>query len=93
MCIRDRIERTLETAAAWIKPSEDKEASVVEAGARRFALTVGRTMELALLVRQAQWALDNQRGSRALAAARRFAASPYNLIVPIAADDSSALFA
>jgi len=87
------IERTLETAAAWIKPSEDKEASVVEAGARRFALTVGRTMELALLVRQAQWALDNQRGSRALAAARRFAASPYNLIVPIAADDSSALFA
>lgn len=44
-----------------------------EASARRLALTLGRTLELALLGAHAQWCLDNGRGPRALAAARRLA--------------------
>jgi acyl-CoA dehydrogenase len=46
----------------------------VEAGARRFALTLGRALELGFLVAHAQWCLDRDRGPRAAAAARRFAA-------------------
>jgi hypothetical protein len=51
----------------------------VEAGARRFALTLGRAVELALLVDHAQWALD--RGvTRSAAAARRFARASIDLV-------------
>jgi hypothetical protein len=45
----------------------------LEAGARRFAMTLGRSLELALLVGHAQWCLDHGFGPRAAAAARRFA--------------------
>jgi alkylation response protein AidB-like acyl-CoA dehydrogenase len=44
----------------------------LEAGARRFALTLGRAWELALLVRQAQWSLDEEQDGRCRAAAARF---------------------
>lgn len=43
----------------------------LEAGARRFALTLGRTLQLALLCGHAQWCLDHDRGTRAVAAARQ----------------------
>jgi acyl-CoA dehydrogenase len=43
---------------------------LVEAGARRFALTLGRSVELALSCAHAQWCLDAKRGDRALASAR-----------------------
>jgi alkylation response protein AidB-like acyl-CoA dehydrogenase len=45
----------------------------VEAGARRFALTLGRTLELALLCAHAQWALEHGHGPRSAAAARLLA--------------------
>lgn len=51
-----------------------------EAGARRLSLTLGRTLELALLVSHAQWCLDHDRGPRALAAARRLARHGVDLI-------------
>jgi alkylation response protein AidB-like acyl-CoA dehydrogenase len=44
------------------------------AGARRFALTLGRAIELALLAHHAQWALTEDDDPRPAAAARRFAA-------------------
>ncbi|HWQ40108.1 MAG TPA: acyl-CoA dehydrogenase family protein [Burkholderiales bacterium] len=44
-----------------------------EAGARRFALTLGRAAALLLLARQAQWSLDHGADRRALAAAVTFA--------------------
>jgi alkylation response protein AidB-like acyl-CoA dehydrogenase len=44
-----------------------------EAGARRLALTLGRTLALVLLVDHAQSMLDRGHGRRAVAAARRFA--------------------
>jgi alkylation response protein AidB-like acyl-CoA dehydrogenase len=61
------IRAALDHAEAWWAGAE-------EAGARRFALTLGRTLALALLARQAQWALDRERDPAPAAAAARFAA-------------------
>ncbi|HET9620748.1 MAG TPA: acyl-CoA dehydrogenase, partial [Kofleriaceae bacterium] len=52
----------------------------LEAGARRFALTVGRSLELALLADHAQWCLDHGFGPRTAAAARRLAHSAIDQI-------------
>jgi alkylation response protein AidB-like acyl-CoA dehydrogenase len=46
----------------------------LEAGARRFAFVLGRSLELALLCRHAQWALDAKADDRPRLAALRFAA-------------------
>ncbi|HUS66288.1 MAG TPA: acyl-CoA dehydrogenase, partial [Kofleriaceae bacterium] len=63
-----------------------------EAGARRFAMTLGRALELALLASHGQWCLANDRGMRAGAAARRFAAHGVDLLQSaIARADSAAL--
>jgi hypothetical protein len=50
---------------------------MLEAGARRLALTLGRTMELALLIKHAQRSQDAQ----TVANAQRFAASGIDLIL------------
>jgi len=65
----------LDHATNWYIGTSDR--SLLEAGARRFALTLGRTMELALLTKQAQWSNDAQ----TIANARRFAASGIDLIL------------
>jgi alkylation response protein AidB-like acyl-CoA dehydrogenase len=59
-------------AAAWVR-ERGKDPAVVEAGARGFALTLGRSLALAALVRHAQWSIDHERDGRARAAALRFA--------------------
>ena len=64
----------LEHATNWYTRTGDR--TVLEAGARRFALTLGRTIELALLIKHARWARDEQ----TVANARRFAASGIDLI-------------
>lgn len=51
-----------------------------ERGARRLALTIGRSLELALLIAQASWSLTNQHDGRSRSAALRFARSPIDLI-------------
>jgi len=63
----------------------------LEAGARRFALTLGRTMELSLLLKHAQWSQEHESGARATAAARRFAKSGIDLIVDHDLGDAGAL--
>jgi alkylation response protein AidB-like acyl-CoA dehydrogenase len=55
-------------------------AGAEEAGARRFALTLGRTLALALMVRQAQWALDREQDPEPSRAALRFAANGVDLL-------------
>jgi len=60
-----------EHAATWLEGTFAKDAVSVEAGARRFALTLGRAMELALLVRHATWSLETEGDRRALLAAKR----------------------
>ena len=63
----------------------------LEAGARRFALTLGRALELALLSQHAQWCIDNGHGGRAAAAARRFAANGVDLVADMPLDDTKLL--
>jgi hypothetical protein len=53
---------------------------VLQAGARRLALTLARALQLALLCEHAQWMLDNQRDPRGRAAALRYARLPVDLI-------------
>jgi hypothetical protein len=61
-------------ARAALAGAEAWWAGAEEAGARRFALTLGRALELALLVRQAQWALDREQDPGPAQVAVRFAA-------------------
>ena len=62
------VKSALDHATSWAREAD-------EAGARRFALTLGRMLELTLLIRHAQWSKDEAVGS-----ARRFAQSGVDLI-------------
>jgi alkylation response protein AidB-like acyl-CoA dehydrogenase len=62
----------LDHATSWYTRISDR--SVLEAGARRFALTLGRTMELALLI------IHARSSEESMVNARRFAASGIDLI-------------
>ena len=87
----DTARDTVDHAAAWLEevgwPEPQRQARL-EAGARRFALTLGRTLELALLAKHAQWSLPNDPhrvggpGQDADFAALRLAAHGANRIIP-----------
>ncbi len=68
-------------ASAWIADAMSKPERL-EAGARRFAMTLGRSLELALLTEHAQWCLANglREAPRTAAAARRFSQSAIDLV-------------
>jgi hypothetical protein len=68
----------LERAALWLESGQDRE--VLQSGARRLALTIGRALELALLCEHAQWLLDHGGDRRGYAAALRFSRLPVDLI-------------
>jgi acyl-CoA dehydrogenase len=68
-------------ADAWLAASRERGLDATEAGARRFALTLGRSLELALLVDHATWALHATGDARPLAAARRLAQHGVDLLV------------
>lgn len=89
----ETVQRAAEHATGWLTThGQDRDA--LEAGARRFALTLGRTLELAYLTRHAQFCLDEGRGPRAAAAARRFARSGVDLVDDaLSAEDARALLA
>ncbi|HEY0250580.1 MAG TPA: acyl-CoA dehydrogenase family protein, partial [Kofleriaceae bacterium] len=80
----------LEHATAWISEAMAK-PDRLEAGARRFAMTLGRSLELALLSQHAQWCIDHGHGGRAAAAARRFAANGVDLVGDMPLDDTKLL--
>ena len=63
----------------------------LEAGARRLAMTLGRSLELALLVGHAQWCLDHGHGPRMAAAARRLALEGVERIFDAPLDDTRLL--
>jgi len=82
----------LRHAIAWARealPHPER----LEAGARRFAMTLGKSLELALLVGHAQWCLDHGFGPRTAAAARRFAQGGVDQIADAAPDDTRLLMA
>ena len=80
------VQRGLEHAGQWLARAMGERA-LLEGGARRFSMTMGRCTELALLAHHAQWCLDNGRGQRAAAAARRFACHGVDLINEQTLDD------
>jgi alkylation response protein AidB-like acyl-CoA dehydrogenase len=88
--ISARVEQTLETANGWLARNL-QDPLELEAGARRFALTLGRAFALALLARHAQWCTDNGDDGRPLAAARRFAAAGVSLLHDMNAADARML--
>jgi alkylation response protein AidB-like acyl-CoA dehydrogenase len=63
----------LHHARSWFADAKDE---ALEAGARRFSLTLGRTIELALLIKHAQWSLD----SEAIDSAQRLASVGVDVI-------------
>jgi hypothetical protein len=71
----------LKHAENWWRKTQSQDRSLFEAGARRFALTLGRALELSLLIRQAQWSQDHEHDKRSTASARRFAQAGIDLIV------------
>jgi acyl-CoA dehydrogenase len=90
--VRTRVERAnepvgrvaldaLEHAGAWLERARGKGIPALEEGARRLAMTLGRSLELALLVDQGAWEKAHGKGARTLAAARRFARHGVDLIV------------
>ena len=86
----------LRHAVTWARGAQS-EPQRLEAGARRLALTLGRSLSLALLAGHAQWCLDHPpwhgHGARAAAAARRFALTGVDLIADATADDTRLLTA
>jgi acyl-CoA dehydrogenase len=78
----------IEHVAQWVRERGD--AIQVQSHARRIAMTIGRALELALLIEHARWELDGG-GRSTLAAAVRFAAAPVDLLVEIDAQDSRLL--
>jgi hypothetical protein len=68
----------LERAALWLE--SDRDADVVEAGARRLVMTLARGLQLALLCEHAQWLLTHRGDPRGTAAALRFSRRATDLI-------------
>jgi alkylation response protein AidB-like acyl-CoA dehydrogenase len=82
----------LDHAASWLAEAQAAGQTELEAGARRFATTLGRVMEAALLIKHAQWSQDHERDGRATASARRFANAGIDLIVQHDIEDTRVLF-
>jgi len=74
------VQSAMAHAESWLAKARNAGTLVLEAGARRLALTLGRATELALLCRHAQWSQENEGNGRATVAARRFATSAINLL-------------
>lgn len=82
----------LEHARGWLHQARKERAESIEAGARRFAITLGRTMELALMIKHAQWAQQYESDQRPAATARRFACSGTDLLHDNQVEDVKTIF-
>jgi acyl-CoA dehydrogenase len=83
-----QVERAVEQAGEWMALAA---GDALEAGARRFAMTVGRALELALLARHAQWSLAAEQDGAARSAALRFAAHGVSRLAAVDPADSERL--
>lgn len=66
---------SLDHAKSWLTKARKLGRSTTEAGARRFALTLGRATELSLLIQHANWSKTYLKDERSAMAAWRFAQS------------------
>ena len=78
-------------AGEWLGAAAGAGRDETEAGARRFALTLGRALEAGLLARHAQWAADAGGGRAEAAAARRLAAGGLDLLAGGSPSDARVL--
>jgi alkylation response protein AidB-like acyl-CoA dehydrogenase len=80
--------RAIDHAQAWLVRAMEGGPTAVEPGARRLALTLGRALEAALLVREATRSKKHGDHQKPEAAARRFAFAGIDLLVddPLDAD-------
>ena len=88
------LERAKSAQAALLRAQQwvaEASGDLMEAGARRFAMTLGRAFALLLLCRHAQWSLDHEKDQRALFSAERFARNGVDLIGVEELEGSSAL--
>jgi acyl-CoA dehydrogenase len=83
--------RGLQSARAFFVARAGGTGGELEASARRLAITVGRSFALALLVAQAQWAIETTHDARSAHAARRFAATGVDLLEPALGDEPTRL--
>ena len=79
----------IEHVQRWVR--EHGDAVQMQSHARRIAMTIGRALELGLLVEHARWELECGGGRATLAAAVRFAAASVDLLVDVDAQDSRLL--
>ncbi len=86
-----RARAAMERAGAWLAETMQRDPLDVEAGARRFALTLGRSLELALLAQQAQFALEAFDDPRTKLAALRFSEERFELLGATAREDAKSL--
>jgi len=68
----------MERAALWLESGQDPE--ILQAGARRLALTLARSLQLVLLCEHAQWLVDCEGARRGMAAALRYSRLPVDLM-------------
>jgi hypothetical protein len=74
-------------ADTWLKSAMKVGGQAgLEAGARRFALTLGRAMELALLCEHAQWALDEENDRYVADCALILASTAIDCLAPVQMD-------
>jgi acyl-CoA dehydrogenase len=78
-------------AEEWLGSAMKEGQPSMEAGARRFALTLGRAVAMSRLAAHAQWSLDEERDARAAASARRFAQSGIDLVKSFELEDARLL--
>lgn len=84
-------QHALSHATGWLTQTANREPALLEAGARRFALTIGRALALALLAEHAQWSLDVEGDGRAAIAAQLFAQSGVDVVLDTAVMDMASL--
>lgn len=75
------VEQAVTHAGRWLHDADATGRDATEAGARRFAMTLGRAVELALLVDHAAWMVEHEHDARGVAAAKRFLRHGIDLIV------------
>jgi len=81
----------LRRAERWLAEAMERGRADQEAGARRFALTIGRATALAEMTAVAQHMLDADGDARGRAACRRFARAGVDLVTSVEMEDSRAL--
>jgi acyl-CoA dehydrogenase len=79
----------IEHVFAWLSNNDDPRR--LQANARRIAMTLGRALELSLLIEHAAMSADATTQVTHLAAVRRFAAAPVDLLTDINSEDSARL--